>query len=556
MKKVYKIIINIIVFVFILSRLAMAETKNNIAITINDEHVEFNDNLGYPFIDSNNRSLVPFRVTLEKFGAKVSWDNTNKIAIAEKYGYKVEVPIGKSYISKDGERIEIDTSAQIIDGRTYLPIRAVFEAFGAKVSWDNDNGTVVVTYNIQDNESIISSELMKEDLDFLVKTVGEVHPSTFYGYSLNQKDIIKSLYDKIKEPLAKDEFYFNINRLVTSLNDGHTSLSYNGSKWINLPMVWTTDGIIIYEDYEDFKKGDKIISLGGLTEDVLFEELSKVLSSDNKYWIKAYGTHALSQEIYLRYFNLIHDSKVKIFIERNRQKFNISVPLENNFLNLSHKENPNWIRWELDEENSLGILYLDKCFINDEFNETLAAFMREVKNNKIKNIAVDLRNNPGGSSEVAYAFLMYTNKSNYKSFRGGIRYSPRINELINQPIERTGLNYVIAGVAMNVDFAKKINQDDSLREQFSGDIYILTSNNTFSAAVWFTILFKDNDEATIIGEPTGGKPSHFGEALDFKLPNSNFTLNISCKDFIRPDKEKVDADAMYPHYIVNTTRND
>jgi len=148
MKKVYKIIINIIVFVFILSRLAMAETKNNIAITINDEHVEFNDNLGYPFIDSNNRSLVPFRVTLEKFGAKVSWDNTNKIAIAEKYGYKVEVPIGKSYISKDGERIEIDTSAQIIDGRTYLPIRAVFEAFGATVNWDDTTQTVIVEKNI------------------------------------------------------------------------------------------------------------------------------------------------------------------------------------------------------------------------------------------------------------------------------------------------------------------------------------------------------------------------------------------------------------------------
>ncbi|MDF2803166.1 MAG: hypothetical protein K0S61_3069, partial [Anaerocolumna sp.] len=61
-----------------------------INISINDELIEFNNTLGYPFADSNSRTLVPFRVTLEKFGATVSWNQDTKTAIAEKDGIKVE----------------------------------------------------------------------------------------------------------------------------------------------------------------------------------------------------------------------------------------------------------------------------------------------------------------------------------------------------------------------------------------------------------------------------------------------------------------------------------
>lgn len=41
--------------------------------------------------------------------------------------------------------MENDTAALIQDGRTYLPIRVVLESFGAKVQWNGDTNTVVVT---------------------------------------------------------------------------------------------------------------------------------------------------------------------------------------------------------------------------------------------------------------------------------------------------------------------------------------------------------------------------------------------------------------------------
>ena len=46
---------------------------------------------------------------------------------------------------KNGQKISNDTAAIIKDGKTYLPIRAVLEAFGASVGWDGATQTVTVT---------------------------------------------------------------------------------------------------------------------------------------------------------------------------------------------------------------------------------------------------------------------------------------------------------------------------------------------------------------------------------------------------------------------------
>lgn len=125
----------------VLSSVSLAFADIN--VSIDNVFVQFTPESGSPFIDSAGRTQVPFRATMESFGAAVSWDSVSQTAIAEKDGTKVEVPIGQNYVLKNGTRIENDTAALIKDGHTYLPIRAVLEAFGAQVNWDIGKQTVV-----------------------------------------------------------------------------------------------------------------------------------------------------------------------------------------------------------------------------------------------------------------------------------------------------------------------------------------------------------------------------------------------------------------------------
>lgn len=143
MKKRITFLSLVIILIFSVTAFADGTTK----ISIDNEYVQFNDELGYPFIDENSRTQVPFRATMEFFGATVGWNSDTHTAIAEKDGIKIEVPIGQKYIFKNGAKIENDTAALIKEGRTYLPIRAVLEAFGANVGWDGENRCVLVDTN-------------------------------------------------------------------------------------------------------------------------------------------------------------------------------------------------------------------------------------------------------------------------------------------------------------------------------------------------------------------------------------------------------------------------
>lgn len=122
-----------------------ASAASAVGIVIDGKGVAFTSQSGSPFIDSQNRTLVPLRITMETYGCSVYWDNENQNAIVYKDGVTVVCPINKSYIEVNGKRVEIDTAAVIKDSRTYLPIRCVLEAMGADVGWQSAPAAVLVT---------------------------------------------------------------------------------------------------------------------------------------------------------------------------------------------------------------------------------------------------------------------------------------------------------------------------------------------------------------------------------------------------------------------------
>lgn len=117
-----------------------------IGLSFNDVPVSFTDSTGRPIIDENGRTLVPLRASMESMGCTVNWYEPSRTAFVVNGDTTVSVPIGQSCVYRNGVSIPNDTSAKIIDGRVYLPIRAVLEAFGASVSWDESKQMVCARY--------------------------------------------------------------------------------------------------------------------------------------------------------------------------------------------------------------------------------------------------------------------------------------------------------------------------------------------------------------------------------------------------------------------------
>lgn len=164
-----------------------------IGVAINQQPVMFTQDSGAPFIDQASRTQVPFRAAMEAFGCTVNWDGTQQTAIAEKDGIIVKVPIGKPYILRNDQQIPCDTSALIKDNRTYLPIRAVLEAFGASVSWDSGTQTVLVATAVSSPGAISGAAVTTAAVTTAAVTTTTADPNSqmkIYFLDVGQADSI------------------------------------------------------------------------------------------------------------------------------------------------------------------------------------------------------------------------------------------------------------------------------------------------------------------------------------------------------------------------------
>ena len=109
-------------------------------LMINGQEIDFDRS---PIIE-NGRTLVPFRAVLEGLGAEILWDDETKTVTAEKDGISVVLQIGSDEM-KVGEEVKtLEVAAKIADGRTLVPARAVAEALGCSVDWDDASRTVII----------------------------------------------------------------------------------------------------------------------------------------------------------------------------------------------------------------------------------------------------------------------------------------------------------------------------------------------------------------------------------------------------------------------------
>jgi hypothetical protein len=98
-----------------------------------------------PPVIQDGRTLVPLRAIFEALGATVDWCGDTQTVTAVKDDITVSLQIGSNELIRNGENITLDVPAQLIGGRTVVPARAVAESFGADVEWDGNTQTVIIT---------------------------------------------------------------------------------------------------------------------------------------------------------------------------------------------------------------------------------------------------------------------------------------------------------------------------------------------------------------------------------------------------------------------------
>ena len=93
----------------------------------------------------NGRTLIPVRGVLEAMGCEVEWNGTTKqVTITREESPNIVLTIGSKTAIIEGQSVELEVPAQIINGSTFIPLRFVSEALGSSVIWGQEDKVVII----------------------------------------------------------------------------------------------------------------------------------------------------------------------------------------------------------------------------------------------------------------------------------------------------------------------------------------------------------------------------------------------------------------------------
>lgn len=357
-------------------------------------------------------------------------------------------------------------------------------------------------------DTVITKKEALEDLDYAMKYLKKLHPKLLK----NMPTEIQEQYDIVKNDLKNNDTitvnYLSkqIESVFSKLNDAHTI------------VVGYYNDYHTLKDMETHNKNKEVLTkINDINIKELYEQNKKYYSYEmEEYGLKQFKNDLITLEGLDKLG--INTEEIKYTFEQNNKEKEYTYKKEdyltkeeyNNYNNIGPKPEKSFVTYEIDRENNIAILYLDKCKYNDEYKRVLKDFFEKIKENNIKNITVDLRNNGGGSSNVIIEFLKYIDVNEYNI----VKYEHRIGPI-------------------TLKSKKPTIKNKKNKNSFDGNIYVLTSIDTFSSAMLFTQYIKDNNLGTIIGETSSNDPNGYSEVAQFKLPNSKAYMQISTKKFYR-----------------------
>lgn len=455
------------------------------------------------------------------------------------------------------------------------------------------SGQNIATYHNQDIESsplYENGNPYQRDLLLYVDMLKSTHP-----YFADSKHCSK--FDKQTRRMYKEcgkitndiDFKVYIAKIAASLNDGHTAVPY----WMTFdrifPVKFSLDGdspVIIEISPEDRRDilGKEVESINGKSIEYILKIARTLVSADNdanfENTIKEIMMFAqfwplidMSDEVMHLSFTDGTSAEIKAIDKSNLR----IAQLQRDSVQGVTAQRGVLFDYTIYEEESICYLqfnqFADRLTYPQypqlaRFDDFTRDMMTEIRDKEIKTLVIDLQYNGGGNSQmgdvllswlhphmttkqygvdVRISELLYTYYPYYREFT--VNGEPlKVGEIYDYMSFDHSKDYKVDYDATQDPTKHVFNFDKELI--FDGNIIFIQSKNSFSSSTLLLTMARDNGIGIIIGEPSGGKPNHYGDVLYCTLPNTGAISTVSHKHFTRPNKELKDCDYIIPDVTI------
>lgn len=186
--------------------------KTPIILKMNDYYVAYTYPKA-PYVDKQNRLMLPLRATSELLGASVAYESASRSATIAQNDNIVKIQAGSNIAVVNGKKVEMDTQPVMEKGYMIVPARILFNSFAYKVNSNNNVITLKderllkqgrLKYLLEDDRVAISRTLKPNAFQPLYYTLNMIHKknATEINFNLVAKNISGTDIPKGEEDLS------------------------------------------------------------------------------------------------------------------------------------------------------------------------------------------------------------------------------------------------------------------------------------------------------------------------------------------------------------------
>ncbi|HWB25628.1 MAG TPA: S41 family peptidase [Chitinophagaceae bacterium] len=394
---------------------------------------------------------------------------------------------------------------------------------------------------------------LKQDITFIKQQIFDAHANPFTELTRDQySQVFTNMEAQITDSLTTAEFYKIVKPAVAWLSDEHAAISLPDS----MEVFDTTDMLppftlaIKGSEYviDDVFGQNNAIKPGDIIKQVNNMAI-KALVQKNAAFTTGYPNQRLAKG--MQYFGYLYGFGNKLITT-------YTITLQNGKTATLQGVSPTLWQAYINKNTRAGGLcnkkisytkyghtgYINACTFSTHNNEDIAWFQHaidsifdKIQEDGVTKLIIDASRNSGGNSGIGDMLIAHFYNKPYRTYQCNWRRSDEYLETI----KRWGIN--------NDEYAQKKPGDilhydsDTITPAtngsfFNGKVYIVIGDGTFSSAIMFATIIKDNHIATLVGQtPRDGHPTHFGELYAAKTPNTHLQIRFGVKEWIRPAGE-------------------
>ncbi len=371
-------------------------------------------------------------------------------------------------------------------------------------------------------DTIYTKKQACDDLDYLVKFLGRVHPYYIDGVSDDINTLLQNKKDSFGEEVSTYELWRSAAEIASKADDPETlvmpSFAQNylvdyinklnsGYTPVSVNKVKITQMLQDNSQYFSFDSETKGLSL-----------ITALFQSREGYTFLNIDTENLSVE----YISPNGTTILQTYSDKDFYPYEEAV----NMIEVQPAEPYTSI---IEDEKNYGLITINTCEYDSDYKKFVYEFFGEVTSKGIENVIIDLSNASTGSSQVADEIIMYLPQDTINTPGGKLRMGPYLMKWDGE--------------------TQRINHYDDML--FDGQVYLVISEKTSSSGTIAAEMFIDNGLAISIGTPCGSIPQCCGDVAVFQTPNAALSFQVSTKCFDRIDQSKSEL-PLEPDFICDS----